>query len=419
MKFIHTADWHLGNSMHDIDRTEESRRFLAWLKEQILAVCAEALVVAGDIFDTVNPSNETKNLYYCFLASLLGTPCKNVIIVGGNHDSATLLDAPSEILNALNIQVVGSICGRSVDSLVRELFNEKGEAIGICATVPYAREPELRPFVTDKSENFSDNAYRGLYGSLWNAAEERRAGRNIPMLATGHLYAAGLEGRPENDLGEGMRNHGVRDIVGNLGTVPVTVFPEGFDYVALGHIHYATTVAKNPKVRYSGSPFVLGFDEAKIPHHILLVDASFGKIPEVTKIEVPQYFKFVRVEGSTEEIRSQLRELSENPHSQPVKVEIVYEYKVGINIRDELKSVLESPAFEVVSWRTARSGMLTAGDYADDNLDSVKELGEEEIFKRLIMRNAGVTEMNEDVQKNFDEFWPLFQKLIDEVEKDC
>ena len=102
MKLIHTADWHLGNSMHDIDRLEESKQFLDWLKGQIVDFGAECLVVAGDIFDTTNPSVEARRLYFRFLASLLDTRCKNIVLVGGNHDSGALLDAPRDLLEALN-----------------------------------------------------------------------------------------------------------------------------------------------------------------------------------------------------------------------------------------------------------------------------------------------------------------------------
>lgn len=416
MRFIHTADWHLGNSMHDIDRLSESAAFLAWLKGQIVEFGAEALLVSGDIFDTVNPSNEARSQYYRFLASLLDTCCKNVVVVGGNHDSAAMLDASKELLEVLNIQVVGSIWGHNPSELVRELKNGSGEVIAICAAVPYAREQELRPYVTDANASFADNAHGGLYKAVFEAAEALRGDREIPVIATGHLYASKLEGRPENDAGEGMKSHGVRDIVGNLGTVPVTVFPDGFDYVALGHIHYASTVAGNPKVRYSGSPFVLGFDEACLKHHILKVEASRAGVPQVEKVETPAYFSFVRVEGPVAEIRKRLRELAGLQGEKPVKVEIVYDYRPGVNIREELKDVLESKVFEIVNWKTSRSECLNASDFYDESLDSVKELGEEEVFKRLIMKNLGATEMNEDVQKQFEEFFPMFEDLMAEVD---
>ena len=106
MKFIHTADWHLGNSMHDIDRQKETEQFLAWLKERIVELGAQCLVIAGDIFDTTNPPIEARRQYFRFLASLLETDCKNIVLIGGNHDSGALLDAPRDLLEALNIQMV-------------------------------------------------------------------------------------------------------------------------------------------------------------------------------------------------------------------------------------------------------------------------------------------------------------------------
>ena len=134
MRFIHTADWHLGNTMHDIDRTRETESFLEWLKTEIATVGAEALVIAGDVFDVVNPSNIAKKQYYRFLASLLQTKCSNVVVIGGNHDSGSLLDAPAEILEALNIKVVGSINNRCIDDLVVELKN--GDARRLAFAVP-------------------------------------------------------------------------------------------------------------------------------------------------------------------------------------------------------------------------------------------------------------------------------------------
>ena len=107
MRFIHTADWHLGNQMHDIDRQEEAQAFLQWLKNQIVEKNADTLIVAGDIFDTANPSAKSQRLYYTFLSWLKDTCCKNVVIVGGNHDSAVMLDSSKRLLEVLHIHVVG------------------------------------------------------------------------------------------------------------------------------------------------------------------------------------------------------------------------------------------------------------------------------------------------------------------------
>lgn len=416
MKFIHTADWHLGNSMHDIDRQEESKQFLAWLKERIVEFGAECLVVSGDIFDTANPPLPARRMYFRFLASLLGTCCRNIVLVGGNHDSGSLLDAPSDLLEALNIQMVGTLGERSVEELVKELTDADGNVVGISAAVPYVREMELRRFKPEEStEDFAQCTYRGLYSAVYDAAEVLRAGRDIPIVATGHLYASKLEGRPENDEGKDAKEHGMRDIVGNLGTIPVSVFPDGFDYVALGHIHYTTKVAENSKVRYSGSPFVLGFDETSIPHHILAIDLKKGEEPNVQKIETPQYFKFLRVSGTIEDIVMQLNQLKSAPADKPLKVEVVFDYVPGVNINEILAPVLEGAPFEVVSKKANRADALTADSFSDETLESIEVLRDEEIFKLLLMSKTGVTEMNDDVQKNYDEYLSLFMQVVEEV----
>lgn len=419
MRFIHTADWHLGNSMHDIDRQEETKQFLAWLKDRIVRFGAQCLVISGDIFDTAVPPLEARRMYFQFLASLLDTDCKNVVIIGGNHDSGALLDAPRDLLEALNIQMVGSLGERSVEELVKELTDASGNVVGISAAVPYVREPELRRFKPESGDaDFAQSTYSGLYSAVYEAAESLRAGRDIPIVATGHLYASKLEGRPENDEGKDAKGHGMRDIVGNLGTIPVSVFPEGFDYVALGHIHYTTMVAQNPKVHYSGSPFVLGFDEAKIPHHILEIDLEKGEEPVVMKIETPQYFKFVRVSGSIENIIMQLNQLKNAPADKPTKVEVVFDYTPGVNINEALASVLEGAPFEVVSKKANRTDALTADSFSDDTLDSVDELPDEEIFKLLVMSKSGAKEMDESLKKNYEDYLPLFMQVVEEVKNE-
>ena len=415
MKLIHTADWHLGNSMHDIDRLEESKQFLDWLKGQIVDFGAECLVVAGDIFDTTNPSVEARRLYFRFLSSLLDTCCKNIVLVGGNHDSGALLDAPRDLLDALNIQMVGSLGERPVEELIKELTDANGNVVGISAAVPYVREMELRRFKTEDATDFASNTFKGLYHAVYEAADKVRNGRNVPIIATGHLYAAQLEGRPDNDNGSDAKEHGMRDIVGNLGTVPVAVFPEGFDYVALGHIHYTTMVAKNPKVRYSGSPFVLGFDEAERDHHILLVDLAKDAAPVVEKIVTPQYYTFKRVSGSIDAVKDQLKQLAKAPSEKPLKVEVVYDYMPGVSVHEALSSVLEKAPFEVVSWKVNRAASLSAEDFSDDALESIEVLDDEEIFRRLMMSKLGITEANDEFNKDYEKYLSLYRLVVEEV----
>ena len=438
MRFIHTADWHLGNQFHDINRTKEAEAFFTWLRTQIIEKQAEALIVAGDIFDTVNPSTEARRLYYSFLASLCSTSCKNIIITGGNHDSAVMLDAAKELLEVLNIRVVGSINNLKAEDMVIEIkdyeptdtakkeTSSQDNTVALCLAVPFVRELELRNLITATSEESSEKneiadadlysrAYEKLYSSVAAEAEKIRANRPLPIITTGHLYAANLEGRLAGAASNQKTDDGVKvlDTIGTLGNVPSSVFPKNAHYVALGHIHYTTMVDKNPKIRYSGSPFVMGFDEALMPHYVLCVDVQFEKEPKVEKLEVPQTFIYRRLSGSLEEIQNQLKETAKIQSEKPVFLEICYKRQIGTNaqeyLEDDIKALPENT--QVVSWKIMTDE--NHYDYADsgfENLDSaeIKNLDSEQVFRQLILSKTGLASDSPEAKSVLEKFLPLF-----------
>ena len=448
MRFIHTADWHLGNSMYRIDRASEADAFLAWLKERIVAEKADALIVSGDIFDTVNPPTEARRKYFSFLSSLKETECRTVIITGGNHDSGMLLDAPAAVLEdlgGLSVHVVGSMGERSVEEAVFEIRDAAGEVCGICAALPYMREMDLRRLVSepgvlaDSAKNADGSAsgacsadsepeelMRNVYTRAFEAAEKLRAGRDIPIVATGHLYAADLEGRnadgvassataAQNPEFDDTSDDGVKplDIIGKLGRIHSSVFPAGLDYVALGHIHYTTMVAKNPKIRYSGSPFVLGFDEANIPHHVLCVEAEWEKQPDVTKLEVPQTLHFTRVSGTAAEIAEKLMALSgvsERP-LQNLYVEVCSVPEPGVDIHEVLENILKDAPFTVANWKIQRTASLPAGELYETGLDGAGQLTEKDVFSMLVKAKLGVDENSDEYKSCMEELLPLFMEI--------
>lgn len=396
MKFIHTADWHLGNRMHDLDRKNEFLSFLKWLKDTIISEKAQALVIAGDIFDTANPSTDARAMYIQFLASLLETDCNNVIIVGGNHDSGSLLDSEKPLLELLNIHVVGSVANLQAKDMVFELKDKNGNVTGICGAVPFARENELRNFFDNETEdgNFSDKAYSALYNSILAEAKIIDKKRNLPLIVTGHLYAADLEGRFSDNSLEIDSDDGRRklDVIGKLGSVHVGVFPDEFNYVALGHIHYSTMVGKNPKVRYSGSPFTLGFDEAGLPRHVLSVcieknNASGQYETIVDKVKIPQNVTYRRISGDFKSIFLELDKFN-SIEKNPVYLEICYKVEEGKSINDQIDSYedkLEKLNVHIISKRPiVINENISSGKYLFDSKE-IKNLAPEEIFKAAIL----------------------------------
>lgn len=430
MIFIHTADWHLGNQMHEIDRHEESQNFLRWLKNLIVEKNAETLVVAGDIFDTANPSVDARRLYYTFLASLVDTCCKNVIIVGGNHDSAVMLDSAKELLEVLNIRVVGSINNLLPSQMCFELKDSGENVCGICMAVPFVREVELRNLLSD-GEKCSDEelylkVYQKLYTLVFEEAEKLRNGRAIPVIATGHLYANDLEGRLSDKKANEKCDDGMKvlDVLGTLGNVPSSVFPS-VDYVALGHIHYSSVVAKNPAIRYSGSPFVMGFDEANRPHHVLCVELE--KTGEksnlnVEKIETPETNIYRRISGTLAEIKAELEDLSEKSKSdknadknKPVFIELCYKRELGVSAQEFLAEAIKSlpENVNVVSWKIADSEKILSSSFDKFEASEIKNLDDKEIFTQLILSKSGLSAESEEGKAALEKFLPLFLQMCD------
>ncbi|PNK59570.1 exonuclease SbcCD subunit D C-terminal domain-containing protein [Psychrobacter sp. FDAARGOS_221] len=276
LTILHTSDWHLGRRLYGQLRYEEFEAFLAWLTKTIEQYQVDILIVAGDIFDTMTPSNRAQALYYEFLGLISSLHCDHVVIVAGNHDSPTFLDAPANVLKFLNVHVIGTACDDIADEVL-VLKSKSGEPQCIIAAVPYLRDRDVRNTQAGESGADKDaNLLAGIrehYAQVADIAKDKQAElnaqsqRHIPIIATGHLFAAG---------GTTTEDDGVRDLyVGNLGKISADTFDDGFDYVALGHLHVPQKVGGSDTIRYSGSPIAMGFGEAKQTKQVLLV--QFGE----------------------------------------------------------------------------------------------------------------------------------------------
>ena len=275
LTILHTSDWHLGRRLYGRLRYEEFELFLHWLQDTISAQQVDILIVAGDIFDTMTPSNKAQALYYEFLGKVSRSCCQHVVIVAGNHDSPTFLDAPSNVLKFLNVHVIGTACDDLEDEVL-VLGDDDNNPHCIIAAVPYLRDRDVRSSSAGESADSKDaNVIAGIcehYDNVADIAKSKQADlikmhqRYIPIVATGHLFASG--GRTTED-------DGVRELyVGSLGKISADMFNDGFDYVALGHLHVPQRVGGRESIRYSGSPIAMGFGEAKQQKQVLLV--QFG-----------------------------------------------------------------------------------------------------------------------------------------------
>ena len=277
LTLLHTSDWHLGRRLYGKPRYDEFKQFLDWQLQTLREQKVDVLLIAGDIFDTTAPSNQAQNLYYDFLSQVCDTDCRHVIIVAGNHDSASFLEAPKQLLKSFNIHIIGSMTDTPTDEVIT-LSDKAGQAELIVMAVPYLRDRDVRTVghgerLDDKERKLAQGI-KAHYAQIADIAIAQQAQlkakykRSIPIVATGHLFTVG---------GQTMEGDGVRDLyVGSLGSIGAEIFHPQIDYVALGHLHIPQAVGGQPHIRYAGSPIAMGFGESRQQKqvHLLRFDAN-------------------------------------------------------------------------------------------------------------------------------------------------
>ncbi|QWZ81780.1 MULTISPECIES: exonuclease SbcCD subunit D C-terminal domain-containing protein [Aeromonas] len=291
MKILHTADWHLGHQLHGHDRRFEHDAFLDWLSDTLKTREIDALLVAGDLFDTANPPASAWQQLYRFLARLRAElPHLNMVLIGGNHDSPSKLDAPHELLRAFDLHLVGSISRDSegkldTDRLLVPLQDREGKIAAWCAAVPFLRSSDLRVEQLAEGQDRLIEGVRQIYAEV--LAEGRaRCGEDLPLIAMGHAYLAAGQ---LSELSER------RVLGGNQHALPAELFA-GADYTALGHLHLAQSPAEG--VHYSGSPLPLSLTEANYNHQVLEVTFAGGKLAGLERIPVPRAVEMIRLPQS-------------------------------------------------------------------------------------------------------------------------
>ncbi|MCP3958973.1 MAG: exonuclease subunit SbcD [bacterium] len=288
MRILHTSDWHLGHTLHEFSREIEHRRFLAWLLDTLDEHQIDALLIAGDIFETANPSAVAQEIWYGFLADARRRrPKLDIVVVGGNHDSAARLDAPRPILAGHDVFMVGGLPRKAdgeleLDRLLAPLHDADGEVKAWVTAVPYLRITDL-PRISDVEDPLIEGV-RHVYAEVIAAARQR-CDPDHALVATGHCYMT------DSQISEMSER---RILGGNQHALPVDIFPPDIAYVALGHLHLPQGVASD-HVRYSGSPIPLSLGEREYPHQVLLVELEGADLASVTPLIIPRAVDLLRV----------------------------------------------------------------------------------------------------------------------------
>lgn len=384
MRIIHTADWHLGQFFYTKSRAAEHQAFLDWLLEQAEAEQADAIIVAGDIFDTGSPPSYARELYNRFVVNLQQTGCQ-LVVLGGNHDSVATLNESRELLACLNTRVIAA-ASDDIREQVLVLNTRDGKPGAILCAIPFLRPRDIMRSQSgqsgrDKQQTLLE-AITDHYQRCWQEALAQRAALNLtlPVIATGHLTTLGV-----------TKSDAVRDIyIGTLDAFPADAFPPA-DYIALGHIHRAQRVANSEHIRYSGSPIPLSFDELGKEKSVFVVDFADGALSQVTPLPIPLFQPMRMIKGSLEEIEAQLAALEPDPQEKLIwlDIEIVTDDWLS-ELQRRIQLLTESLPVEVVLLRRSREQRERV--IARQNNETLSELSVEEVFARRLALEEGEPE---------------------------
>lgn len=376
MKILHTSDWHLGRSLYGRKRYDEFAAFLEWMAALIEQQNIDALLVAGDIFDTSTPSNRAQELYYRFLCKVANSCCRHIVVIAGNHDSPTFLNAPKELLRVLNVYVVGARTEQPEDEVIILSDNQDNREAIVCA-VPYLRDKDIR--TAEAGETIEDKnlklieGLRKHYADVCSIAEQRQKECNdIPIIAMGHLFAAG---------GKTVEGDGVRELyVGSLAHVGRDVFPACIDYTALGHLHVPQCVGGTEHIRYSGSPIPMGYGEATQEKKV--IEIEFGsETPVIKELSVPCFQPLERICGSFEEIQNRIAELKLQKSNAWLEIEYTGSDIIS-NLRELLEESLDGAPLEIQRIKNTRIMDRVLRRINDD--ETLDDLDVNDVFNRCL-----------------------------------
>jgi len=330
MRIIHTSDWHLGQHFYGKSRANEHKKFLYWLLEQIKVHNIDAVIVAGDIFDTGTPPSYAREMYFDFIVNIHQLNCQ-LVVLAGNHDSVAMLSESKQLLASLSTQVIANVTdaseSKNISQQVFPLFDHQGQAQAIICAIPFIRprdviksqagqsasekQQSLQQAISDHYQHLYDHALLLSTELLSNKqlsketlstdrAVDSIKVQRLPIIATGHLTTIGAS-----------VSDSVRDIyIGSLDAFPANAFPK-FDYIALGHIHRPQKVLKSGHIRYCGSPIPLSFDELKQDKQIVMLEFISNNnqttVPKITEIKVPRFQAMAMIKSSVENLAKDIK----------------------------------------------------------------------------------------------------------------
>ncbi|MGB3344152.1 MAG: exonuclease subunit SbcD [Aequorivita sp.] len=398
MKILHTSDWHIGKQLLKYDLSEDLELFFDWLIDYIKTQNIDVLLVSGDIFDQANPSQAAYKQYYDLLKKLINLDCK-IILTGGNHDSAAVLNAPAELLKAFDISVIGGATDEMTDMFIKV---EKNNERIVVAAIPFLKDRDIRKSVAGETYATKiEQIKSGLrtYFSNVNIHYSEHHAEEVFVLM-GHLYVQGSE------LSESER-----DIqIGNQAGVEADMFEGIPHYVALGHIHKPQIVSLEKNIHYCGSPIPLSFSEKEDCKQINVITIENNQLANVEIVPIPKHRNLVTFEGSSQEVEEKLNSYSEETTLTSLAEIIVNEGNESLERRQAFEELINSqpnPRIEIVKSRLNFKSKIRGASDAFAVGTDVADVTPMQMFEKKLELQSGL--------ENTDELKNAFREILEEL----
>ncbi len=349
VRFFHTSDWHLGQFFYNHSRQYEHEQFLAWLLKQIQQKQPHALLIAGDIFDVINPASAAQKQLYQFLADAHDiAPNMQTLMIAGNHDSGYRIEQVEPLLEKYNARTVGVIHKNAegqidLDRLLVPIYDEHKKIAAWCLTLPFLRPAEITGF--NEQTASSQNAIAYLHQQLITEAKKRKTADQALIL----MSHAHMQGGETSDSERPI-------IIGNEEALSTALFDDAIDYVALGHLHKPQKVGQE-HIRYSGSPIPLSFSEINYKHQIVAVTIDPTQTDEsrlqFEAAAIPRSVQLHKIKGELNDVFTQLKAL---PHGEIDNIDhreyVDIEYHTAVppqpNLRQQFEDALPKGRYRLV-----------------------------------------------------------------------
>lgn len=311
MKLIHTSDWHLGHTLYGYDRTIEQKAMLEQMVELVREHKPDVFLISGDVYHTSQPSAAVQTMFSEAMVKLHCThPDMYIVVIAGNHDSASKHEIFTTPWKALNVYAIGNLDKENPQKHIIEVPGK-----GYVLAVPYAYE-----------RNIPD----GFFQELIDIASPSHRIAELPIILMAHTTVKGAD----------ITGHDKKydDQVGGIDYIEVEKMGQGYDYLALGHIHKAQYIHTGKhNVRYSGTPMSVSFDE-NYKHTVSLVEVNKGETPVLKELEINNPFPLVTLPNEGYVTWNEAKELLSNfDDSIPayIRLNVLVEGFLTPNAKDE------------------------------------------------------------------------------------